>query len=150
MMSDGSHPKYLSRVGDKVRVFFPYTTTLEMLSDPKINVVITEGEYKALAIAEALQKAEQKRKFAVIGLQGVNGGWHRDKQIVLTADGGHEKKPTGAPHLIDDLQSVEWKKRTDYICFDSDVASKKNVSTFKQSKYAGAWGSNCDRPIKTR
>jgi hypothetical protein len=52
-MSDGSHPKYLSRVGDKPRAFFPPATTLEMLSDPKINVVITEGEYKTLAIAEA-------------------------------------------------------------------------------------------------
>jgi len=139
-MSDGSHPKYLSRVGDKVRAYFPHTTTLEMLSDPKVNTVITEGEYKALAIAEALQKVESKRKFAVIGLQGVNGGWHRDKQVVPTVDGGHEKKPTGPPHLIDDLQSVEWRKRTVYICFDSDVASKKHASAFKQSKYAGAWG----------
>ncbi|MBN2321959.1 MAG: DUF3854 domain-containing protein, partial [Acidobacteria bacterium] len=86
-MSDGSHPKYLSRIGDKVRAYFPHTTTLNMLSDPKVNVVITEGEYKTLAIAEALQKAEQKRKFAVIGLQGVNGGWHREKQVVPTADG---------------------------------------------------------------
>jgi hypothetical protein len=111
-MSDGSYPKYLSRLGDKPRAFFPHTTTLEMLSDPKINVVITEGEYKTLAIAEALQKAKAKRKFAAIGLQGVNGGWHREKHVVPTADGGHEKKPTGPPHLIDDLQSIEWKKRT--------------------------------------
>jgi hypothetical protein len=44
--------------------------------------VITKGEHKILAIAEALQKAEQKRKFAVIGLQGVNR---------------HEKKPTSPP-----------------------------------------------------
>lgn len=139
-LSDGSHPKYLSRVGDKVRAYFPHTTTLEMLSDPKVNIVITEGEYKALSIAEALQKVESKRKFAVIGLQGVNGGWHRDKQVVPTVDGGHEKKPTGPPHLIDDLQSIEWKKRTVYICFDSDIASKKHASAFKQSKYAGAWG----------
>ncbi len=71
-MSDGSHPKYLSRLGDKPRAFFPHTTTLEMLSDPKVNIVLTEGEYKALAIAEALQKAEHKRKFTGIGLQKVN------------------------------------------------------------------------------
>ncbi len=139
-MSDGSHPKYLSRIGDKPRAYYPHTTTLELLSDPKANVVITEGEYKTLAIAEALQKVEQKRRFAVIGIQGVNGGWHRDKKVVPTADGGHEKKPTGPPHLIDDLQAIEWKKRTVYICFDSDIASKKHASAFKQSKYAGAWG----------
>jgi len=139
-LSDGSHPKYLSRVGDKGRAYFPHTTTLEMLSDPKVNAVITEGKYKALAIAEALQKAEPKRKFAVIGLQGVNGGRHREKHVIPTADGGHRKKPTGPPNLIDDLQSVEWKKRTVYIGFNSDVASKKHASAFKQSKCAGAWG----------
>jgi hypothetical protein len=139
-MSDGSHPKYLSRIGDKVRAYFPHTTTLELLADPKVNVVITEGEYKALAIAEALQQTETKRKFAVIGLQGVNGGWHREKHVVSTPDGGHEKKPIGPPKLIGDLQSIDWKKRTVYICFDSDVASKKHASSFKQSKHAGAWG----------
>jgi hypothetical protein len=139
-MSDGAHPKYLSRIGDKVRTYFPHTTTLDMLSDPKVNVVITECEYKTLAIAEALQKAEQKRKFAVIGLQGVNGGWHREKHVVPTADGGYEKKPTGPPKLIDNLQIVEWKKRTVYICFDSEIASKKHAWAFKQSKYAGTWG----------
>ena len=139
-LSDGSHPKYLSRVGDKVRAYFPHTTTPELLSDPKANIVITEGEYKALAIAEALQKAERKRRLAVIGLQGVNGGWHREKHFVPTPDGGHEKKSVGPVKLIDDLQAIEWKKRTVYICFDSDVAGKKHASAFKQSKYAGAWG----------
>jgi hypothetical protein len=51
-MSDGSHPKYLSRVGDKARAYFPHTTTLDMLSDPKVNVVITEGEDAMLWTAE--------------------------------------------------------------------------------------------------
>ena len=96
----------LTRIGDKVRALFPHTTTLELLADPKANVVITEGEYKTLVIAEALQKAERKRKFAVIGLQGVNGGWHREKHVVSDPDGGHEKKPTGPPRLIDDLQAI--------------------------------------------
>lgn len=140
IMGDGSPAKYLSRLGDKVRPYFPHTTTLEMLSDSKVNIVLTEGEFKTLSIAEALQKAETKRKIGVIGLQGVNGGWHRDKTIVPTSDGGHEKKPIGPPHLIDGLQEIEWKKRTVYICFDSDVGSKKHASAFKQSKYSGAWG----------
>jgi hypothetical protein len=139
-MSDGSHPKYLSRIGDKPRAYYPSTTTLELLSDPKANIVITEGDYKALAIAEALQKTEQKRRFAVIGLQGVNGGWHREKRVVPTPDGGREKKSVGPARLIDNLQSIEWKKRTVYICFDSDIASKKHALAFKQSKYSGAWG----------
>jgi len=53
-MSDGSHPKYLSRVGDMVRAYFPHTTMIELLADPKVIVAITEGEYKALSIAEEL------------------------------------------------------------------------------------------------
>jgi hypothetical protein len=36
-MSDGSHPKYLSRIGDQPRAFFRRTTTLELPSDPKIH-----------------------------------------------------------------------------------------------------------------
>jgi hypothetical protein len=58
-LSDGSQPKYLSRIGDKVWAYFPHATTLELLADPKVNVVITEGEYKALAIAEAGTKRNQ-------------------------------------------------------------------------------------------
>jgi len=149
-LSDGSRPKYLSRVGDKARAYFPHTTTRELLADPKVNVVITEGEYKALAIAEALQNAEQKRKFAVVGLQGVNGGWHREKHVVPTPDGGHEKKSVGLANLIDDLQTVKWKKHTACICFDSDVASKKHASAFKQSKCAGAWGDASTSRPKSR
>lgn len=52
--------------------------------------MITEGEFKALAIAEALQNTERKRKFAVIGLQGVSGGLHREKHIVPTPDEGRQ------------------------------------------------------------
>jgi len=78
LMGDGKPAKYLSRLGDKVKAFFPHTTTLEMLKDPKINVILTEGEFKTLAIAEAVHQSDQVRRMAVVGLQGVNGGWHRD------------------------------------------------------------------------
>lgn len=42
-LSDGSPPKYLSQVGDKVRAYFPHRTTFEFPSDPKVNAVITEA-----------------------------------------------------------------------------------------------------------
>ncbi len=140
LMSDGDKAKYLSRLGDKPHGFFPHTTTSAMLEEPKINAVITEGEYKALSIAQALSSASGNRKFAVIGLAGVNGGWCRDKVTVPTPEGGRERKPVGAPHLIDDLDRIERRRRRVYICFDSDVASRKHASAFKQSKHSGAWG----------
>jgi len=140
VMGDGKPAKYLSRMGDKPRAYLPHTVTADMLADAKVNAIITEGEFKALAIAEATAKAAPDRRMMVIGLQGVNGGWQRDKVTVPTPDGGHEKKPTGPPHLIEDLEKIEWRKRRVYIVFDSDVGSRKQAALFKQNKHAGSWG----------
>lgn len=132
--------KYLSLIGSGSHPFLPHTTTKEKLDNIKVNVIITEGEFKTLAIAEALGKVKTNRETVVVGLNGVNGGWHRDKKVVETADGGHEKKPTGNPHLIDELEAIEWRKRTVYVAFDSDVGTRKHAIEFKKSRYAGAWG----------
>jgi len=138
-MGDGSKAKYLSRIGDKIRAFYPHTTTAEHRSNPRVNVIITEGECKALAIAEKIVPIAS-RPTCTIGLQGVNGGWHRDKVSVTLPDGTKENRKEGAPHLIDDLLAWEWKKRVVYIVFDSDLATKKHAEEFKRNKRAGAWG----------
>jgi hypothetical protein len=136
---DGKPAKYLSRLGDSLRPFFPHTTTAELLADPKAEAIITEGEFKALAIAENLGPLS-KKPLAVIGLAGVNGGWHREKRIVAHADGGHEKKSFGAPRLIVELERIEWRGKRTWIVFDSDVASPRHATEFKRSKYSGAIG----------
>jgi hypothetical protein len=104
-----------------------------------VNLIITEGEYKTLSIAQSIPPIAS-RPTCVIGLQGVNGGWHRDKVTVTLPDGTKETRKEGAPHLIDDLQSWEWKKRLVYIVFDSDVGSMANATLFKQNKRLGPWG----------
>jgi hypothetical protein len=136
---NGSQAKYLSRVADKVRAYFPHTTTPDHATDPTVNVIITEGEYKALAIAEKIIPIAS-RKTCVIGLQGVNGAWHRDKIIVVLPDGTKETRKEGHPHLIDDLQTWTWAKRVVYLTFDSDIASKKHAEEFKRNRRAGAMG----------
>ena len=136
---EGKQAKYLSRLGDALRPYFPHTTTTELLADPKTELVITEGEMKALSIAENLGKIA-KKPLAVIGLAGVNGGWNREKRVVTGADGHHEKKSFGAPRLIEDLERIEWQKRRVWIAFDSDVACPKHATEFKRSRYAGAIG----------
>jgi len=137
-LSNGDQAKYLSRIGDKVRAFYPHTTTAEHRNKPNVNVIITEGEFKALAIAENIVPITS-RPTCVIGLQGV-GGWHRDKITVMLPDGTKETRKEGAPHLIDDLLAWEWKKRVVYIVFDSDIATKKHAEEFRRNKRAGAWG----------
>ena len=130
--------KYVSRVGDHAHVFFPADVTTEQLEDTKIPIVITEAEFKALAIAEAFRSI--KKKWAAIGLAGVNGGWHREKEIVTKSDGSHEKQSHGPAMLIDDLKRIEWKGRQVCIVFDSDVGTPKHAVEFKRSKHAGAMG----------
>ncbi len=90
---NGKRAKYLARRGDPVRVFFPHITTEEELQNPKIPAVITEGELKTVSIAENLEKIG--KRFAVLGLAGVNGGWHREKDSVLLPDGSHQKRSRG-------------------------------------------------------
>ncbi len=131
--------KYLSRAGDPCLPYYPHTTTDEYKVNPKINVIITEGEFKALSLAENIAPIAS-RKTCVIGLQGVNGGWHRDSIEVMKPDGTKEKKKEGAPHLIDGLLEWNWDRRTVYIVFDSDVGTKKHAEAFKLSKRSGAMG----------
>ena len=62
-------------------MFFPHTVTKDDLEQTKGRpLVITEGEMKALAIAE--HSGKLNKKFVVIGVAGVNGGWHREKDVV--------------------------------------------------------------------
>ena len=135
---NGHDAKYLSRRGDTMRAYFPHTVTVEHLDNGKVPCVITEGEFKALALAEGLTKI--KRDMMVIGLAGVNGGWHREKENFPQPDGTIEKRSVGPAKLLDDLTDITWKNRTVYICFDSDVGTHKHAVEFKRSRYAGAMG----------
>ena len=136
---NGKAARYLSRAGDKLRCFYPHTTVAEFVPNTKVQVILTEGEYKALSIAENIVPIAS-RPTCVIGLQGVNGGWHRDKITVTLPTGKKETRKEGHAHLIDDLEAWEWRKRVVYVVFDSDVGSKTNAALFKRNKREGAWG----------
>lgn len=135
----GKPAKYLSRKGDPCRPYYPHTTTAGMKADTSVQVLLTEGEFKTLALAEKICPIAS-RKTCVIGLQGVNGGWSRDSITVAKPDGSKEVKKEGHPYLIDELETWEWKKRVVYIVFDSDVGTKIHASAFKQNKRSGALG----------
>lgn len=135
----GKAAKYLSRKGDPARAYYPKGTTVDCQKSIKINVIITEGEFKALALAEKVCPIAS-RPTCVIGLNGVNGGWQRDKITKQRSDGSHETVKEGAAHLIPDLEEWEWAKRVVYIVFDSDLATKKHAAEFKRIKTSGAIG----------
>jgi hypothetical protein len=97
---NGKAIKYESPCGQPNRVYVP-PGTVEVLSEPKTELIITEGEKKALC-------ADQFG-FPCLGLVGVFG-WK-----------------TKAETLLLDLERVEWNGRKGIVCFDSDLSDKPEI-----------------------
>ena len=93
--------KYESPVDHPNEPYLP-PGVAEILSDATRELLITEGEKKALAATQA--------GFPCIGLVGVYG-W----------------KGRGRESLLASLENVVWQGRTVYIVFDSDLAENESV-----------------------
>ena len=98
---DGKPVKYESPRGQPNRIYLP-PGVAGSIGDPRAEIVITEGEKKALASTQA--------GFSAIGLVGV-WGW----------------KPKRSERLLPALEEISWHNRPVRIVFDSDVADKPEV-----------------------
>lgn len=94
---DGKPAKYVQPKGTPLRAYLP-VGSLAGLRDTGSAVFITEGEKKALALAQ--------HGWAAVGIGGFWCGCEKN------AGGGHE--------LIDDLAAIDWTGRQVYIVFDWD------------------------------
>lgn len=106
---EGKPSKYENPRGRSLRVYFP-PSIRRAVKDVSIPILMTEGEKKALC-------ADQNGH-TCIGLVGV-WGWVKPRVE------GEEKKPLNELHP--DLVEFEWKGRTVYVAFDSDVIYKGNA-----------------------
>ena len=93
--------KYLSPTGAVVRVYFP-PRMHQRIGDGAVEIIITEGELKSLAAAQA--------GYCCLGLPGVDC-WHRRKST----------------SLLPDLENINWRGVTVFITFDSDAATNARV-----------------------
>lgn len=115
--------RYLQPPRTGVRAYFPKVKGLDwrdVLTDPEIPLLITEGEFKSLCASV--------HDFPCIGLGGVES-W-REK---------------GATHLLlKELEAAKWENRNVYICYDSDVATKPQVmvAAARLSEELGAHGAH--------
>lgn len=102
---DGKPVKYEQPKGQKLRAYFPAECVAE-LRKPGVGIAITEGEKKALALAQIGEPT--------IGLGGVECGC-KDGQ------------------LIDDLAQIDWNGRDAFIVFDYDEKeqTRANVTAAK-------------------
>ena len=97
----GKPSKYLAPVGEKIRVYFP-AGVLPYLQDVSAELLISEGEFKALAATQ--------HGFPCVGIAGVNS-WNVAK----------EKR------LLPDLEAIAWRGREVRIVFDNDITEKPSV-----------------------
>ncbi len=99
----GREAKYLSPKGARNRLYVPPHYTKKERLDKECPVILTEGEKKAAKAAQELPG------FVGVALAGV---WcFKDS----------------SSSLINDFKLFAWKGRPVYICFDSDVVTKRPV-----------------------
>lgn len=118
--------KYLTAAGRGNSLYFIPGTPVELLQDPEVPLVITEGEKKGIALHraawEATSETADKPSFLPIALPGVwcwrgKIGRRQDSRGIWV----EEKGP------IPDLDLVNWDHRRVTILFDSNVATNSSV-----------------------
>lgn len=114
--------KYLGAPGGANRLYIPPGVTLEQLSDPKLPIALVEGEKKALALYRLANHEVDSPRFIPIAIAGV---WNWRGKIGRTPGPNGGWLDVKGP--IPDLGRIEWKDRTVYIVFDTNVHSNDSV-----------------------
>ena len=116
--------KYMSPPGRGNLLYFPVGTDPAWLADSQLPLVITEGEFKTIALARAARHNRQAStpRFLAVGLAGV---WNWHGTIGKTTDAyGHR---VGVKGPIADLSRISWDDRPVLILFDADLEDNESV-----------------------
>jgi len=124
-------PKYMGGAGERNHAYFPRGTTEQDMANPELPVIVTEGEFKALALARLARHETTTGRFLPIGLSGV-WNWRGRIGKQATADG----KRVDEYGIIPCLRRIECKGRRVIVAFDSDAQRKPQVQAarFKLSR----------------
>ena len=119
-------PKYLSPPGRGNLVYFPPGVDVEMLARVDMPAIITEGEFKTLALWRLAENVTSKSQtppaFLPLGLSGV---WSFRGTIgKVPGPNGERLDEKG---VIADFQRVTWLDRKVIIAFDADAKEKEQV-----------------------
>ena len=116
--------KYVAPPGRGNLLYFPIGTDPAWLTDPQMPLVITEGEFKTLALARAARHGQQiaTPRFLAVGLSGV---WNWRGTIGKTTDA--EGRRIDVKGTIADLSRVVWDDRQVLIVFDADLEENDSV-----------------------
>lgn len=129
--------KYCNPPGQRNCFYFPPGLTGSELADTSLDILITEGEFKTLALWRLANHGSAARRFLPLGLGGVDQ-WQGCIGKVTNANGARVDETGPMP----DLSLVAWAGRRVIIAFDADVADNKNVfhGRRKLSQHLGELG----------
>ncbi|HUQ95166.1 MAG TPA: DUF3854 domain-containing protein [Bryobacteraceae bacterium] len=108
-------------------MYVPPGVTSEMLIG-ETPVVITEGEFKSLALWRLAQHMAQAPRWLPLGISGV---WNWRGIIGQSVDSEGQRVAVKGP--IPDLSRIRWQNRIAYLAFDSDQDMNENVQSALQA-----------------
>jgi P4 family phage/plasmid primase-like protien len=114
--------KYCSPPGRGNMLYFPVGTDPAWLTNPELPLIITEGQFKAIALYRAALYGSPQPRFLAVGLSGV---WNWRGTIGKTRDADGNRVDVKGP--IPDLSRVEWEERRVLILFDADLEDNDEV-----------------------
>jgi putative DNA primase/helicase len=114
--------KYLAPPGRASMLYFVPGTLVELLKDVSLDIVITEGEKKTLALYRLSKYKVEEPKFLSVGIPGV---WNWRGIIGKTDGPNGERLDVKGP--IADLDLISWTGRKVFILFDSNVKTNSSV-----------------------
>jgi hypothetical protein len=114
--------KYLSPPGRKNMLYFVPDASANLLKSVAAPVVVTEGEFKTLALWRLANYKSSIPQFLPLGLSGV---WNwRGTVGKTTGPNGDRRDVKG---VIPDLDLVVWESRRVIIAFDADANKNEKV-----------------------
>lgn len=115
--------KYLSAPGRSNMLYLPPGVGKSLLRDPALPVVITEGEFKTLALWRAANHGSASRpRFLPLGVSGVYN-WRGTIGKTVGPDGSRMDIKGAIP----DLDWIIWAGRRVVIAYDADAVTKELV-----------------------
>ena len=115
--------KYLSPPGRANMLYLPPGVAQSLLRDPTLPIVITEGEFKTLALWRAANHgAASQPRFLPVGVSGVYN-WRGTIGKTVGPDGSRMDVKGAIP----DLDWLAWAGRRVVVAYDADAVSKELV-----------------------
>ena len=123
--ADGSNRetgKYIQPPGRGNRVYFPAGIALAALADVSLPVIITEGEFKEIALWRLANWQTPTLRFLPLSIAGVYN-W-RGTIGKKEGENGERRDVKG---VVADIERIAWKGRRAVIAFDADAEKNPKV-----------------------